>query len=278
MKNIVWMLFVVLAYGCTEETTVDNGRDNQSKIVGSIELKELISSDSYDVTSTKTFMFSDGGISYYVSAQEIEGGELFSSCDTTFVSASDRSVRITDSYGNIRTYQLDTSGFAVSCRMEEGGGTERNYDFTYITDSEGHKFLSEVTEKTDNGEIYSSLRLDYSEEGKVRVEQTVDGLSETYIIEFNKSVAVENTHGLPDLFLSELYPLSMHIVAFYGGFIGDSYRYLCTDMYPASSAELEEHTSYEYSLGDDGELSGCRMVTVSGGEEYVRNISVKFTI
>ena len=40
MKNIVWMLFVLLAYGCTEETTVDNGRDNQSKIVGSIELKE----------------------------------------------------------------------------------------------------------------------------------------------------------------------------------------------------------------------------------------------
>lgn len=278
MKNIVWMLFVLLAYGCTEETTVDNGRDNQSKIVGSIELKELISSDSYDVTSTQTFMFSDGRISYYVSAQEVEGGKLFSSSDTTFVSVSDQSVRITDSYGNIRTYQLDTSGFAVSCRMEEGGGTERNYDFTYITDSEGHKYLSGVTEKTDNGDTYSSLRLYYSEEGKVRVEQTVDGSQETYIIEFNKSVAVENTYGLPDFFLSELYPLSMHMVAFYGGFIGDTYRYLCTDMYPASSPELEEHTSYEYSLDDDGELSGCRMLTVSGGEEYVRNISVKLTI
>ena len=70
----------------------------------------------------------------------------------------------------------------------------------------------------------------------------------------------------------------MHMVAFYGGFIGDTYRYLCTDMYPASSPELEEHTSYEYSLGDNGELSGCQMVTVSGGEEYVRNISVKLTI
>ena len=67
---------MLLAYGCTEETTVDNGRDNQSKIVGSIELKELIPSDSYDVTSTKTFMFSDGRISYYVSAQEVEGGKL----------------------------------------------------------------------------------------------------------------------------------------------------------------------------------------------------------
>lgn len=277
MKYIVWILFLILAYGCSEET-VDEGKDNQSKKVGSIELKELIPSDSYNVTSTKTFMFSEHGIYYYVSAQEIERGEMFSSSDTTFVSISDRGVEITDSYGNIRTYQLDASGFAVSCRMEEGGGTERNYDFSYIADSEGHKYLSGIVEKTDNGETYSSLTLDYSEEGKVMVEQTVDGAQETYIIEFNKSVAVENTYGLPDFFLSELYPLSMHLVAFYGGFIGDSYRYLCTDMYPASSPELEEHTSYGYSLDEEGKLNGCRMVTVSGGEEYVRNISVKLTI
>lgn len=62
-----------------------------------------------------------------------------------------------------------------------------------------------------------------------------------------------------------------------GGIIGDAYEYLCTDMYPEDSPELNEHTSYSYSLDDDGYLNGCKVTTNSGGIDYVRDITVKIS-
>lgn len=285
MRNIIWILFLLVMYGCSEERVNDNSDENtggnkniSGKEVSSIELKELIPSDSYDVTSTRTFKFGDDGISYFVAAQEIAGGKLFSSSDTTFVSYTDGGMVVSDRNGNVRTYMMNDFGCAVSCCLQEGGGTERNYYFSYITGEDGFQYLSGITEMLDDGEVYSLLTFDYSEDGKIKVGQTVDGMSETYIVEFDKYVAVENVCGLPDIFLSELYPMSMHLVALYGGVLGNAFEYLCTDMYPENSPELNEHTTYEYSVDEEGIPDYCEIVTVSGGEEYKRNISVKITI
>lgn len=285
MRNVIWILFLLVMYGCSEESVKDNsdehteGNKNHSgKEVSSIELKELIPSDSYDVTSTRTFKFGDDGISYFVAAQEIENGKLFSSSDTTFVSYTDGGMVVTDRNGNVRTYMMNDLGCAVSCCLQEGGGTERNYYFSYTADEAGFQYLSGITEKLDGGEVYSQLTLDYSEDGMIKIGQTVDGMSETYIVEFDKSASVENVCELPDIFLSELYPMSMHLVALYGGVLGNAFKYLCTDMYPENSPDLNEHTTYEYSVYGKGIPYYCKIITVSGGEEYVRNISVKITI
>lgn len=261
---------------CTDEPDGNGNEDGQDRGCSKIELTEVIPSDSYDVTSVKTFSFDDGGITSYVSSQEIAGGQKFSYSLTTSVAYSGSTVTMSDDNGNVMTYTLDADGYAGSCIFEEGGGTERRYSFGYFTGNDGRRYLQNVSE-TIEGEVYSSLELDYSVDGRVGVEQTVDGSSQTYIIEFDDSEAVENKAAMPDLFLSELYPLSLHLAAYYGGIIGDAYEYLCTDMYPEDSPELNEHTSYSYSLDDDGYLSGCKVTTNSGGSNYVRNITVNIS-
>lgn len=261
---------------CTDEPDGNGNEDGQDRGCSKIELTEVIPSDSYDVTSVKTFSFDDGGITSYVSSQEIAGGQKFSYSLTTSVAYSGSTVTMSDDNGNVMTYTLDADGYAGSCIFEEGGGTERRYSFGYFTGNDGRRYLQNVSETID-GEVYSSLELDYSVDGRVGVEQTVDGSSQTYIIEFDNSEAVENKAAMPDLFLSELYPLSLHLAAYYGGIIGNAYEYLCTDMYPEDSPELNEHTSYSYSLDDDGYLNGCKVTTNSGGSNYVRNIGVNIS-
>lgn len=262
---------------CTEEPDGKENEEGQDRECNKIELTEVIPSDSYDVTSVKTFSFDDGGITSYVSSQEISGGQMFSHSVTTSVAYSGSTVTMSDDNGNVMTYTLDADGYAGSCIFEEGGGTERRYSFGYFTGNDGGRYLKNVSE-TIGEEVYSSLELDYSVDGRVGVLQTVDGSSQTYIIEFDGSEAVENRAAMPDLFLSELYPLSLHLAAYYGGIIGDAYEYLCTDMYPEDSPELNEHTSYSYSLDTDGYLNGCKMTTNSGGIDYVRDITVNISL
>lgn len=279
MKKIIWMAGLAFVCACNEEPDGNGNEESQDRGCSKIELTELVSSDpydSYDVTSVKTFSFDDGDITSYVSSQEISGGQMFSHSVTTSVAYSGSTVTMSDDNGNVMTYTLDADGYAGSCIFEEGGGTERRYSFGYFTGNDGVRYLQNVSE-TIGEEIYSSLELDYSVDGRVGVLQTVDGSSQTYIIEFDGSEAVENRAAMPDLFLSELYPLSLHLAAYYGGIIGDAYEYLCTDMYPEDSPELNEHTSYSYSLDTDGYLDGCKMTTNSGGIDYVRDIGVEIS-
>lgn len=275
MKKIIWLAALAFVCACTDEPYGSGNEGSQDGECGKIELTEVIPSDSYDVTSVKTFSFDDGCISSFVSSQEIAGGQLFSHSVTTTVAYSGSTVTMSDDNGNVMTYTLDVDGYAESCVFEEGGGTERGYSFGYFTGNDGRRYLQNVSE-TIGGEVYSSLELDYSVDGRISVAQTVDGSSQTYIIEFDADVAVENRAGLPDLFLSELYPLSLHVAAYYGGIIGCAYEYLCTDMYPENSPELNEHTSYVYSLDNDGYAETCKIITNSGGSNYVRNISFKY--
>ena len=276
MKKIIWLAGLAFMCACTDEPDGNGNEDGQDRGCSKIELTEVIPSDSYDVTSVKTFSFDDEGINSYVSSQEISGGQKFSYSLTTSVAYSGSTVTMSDDNGNVMTYTLDANGYAGSCIFEEGGGTERRYSFGYFTGNDGRRYLQNVSE-TIEGEVYSSLELDYSVDGRVGVEQTVDGSSQTYIIEFDNNEAVENKAAMPDMFLSELYPLSLHLAAYYGGIIGNAYEYLCTDMYPEDSPELNEHTSYSYSLDDDGYLSGCKVTTNSGGSNYVRNITVNIS-
>lgn len=277
MKKIIWLAGLAFVCACTDEPDGNGNEDGQDRGCIKIELTEVIPSDSYDVTSVMTFSFDDEGITSYVSSQEISGGQMFSHSVTTSVAYSGSTVTMSDDNGNVMIYTLDVDGYAGSCIFEEGGGTERRYSFGYFTGNDGRRYLQNVSE-TIGEEVYSSLELDYSIDGRVGVLQTVDGSSQTYIIEFDGSEAVENRAAMPDLFLSELYPLSLHLAAYYGGIIGDAYEYLCTDMYPEDSPELNEHTSYSYSLDTDGYLNGCKMTTNSGGIDYVRDITVNISL
>lgn len=275
MRNIVWLLYILLC-GCVSEHDLQN-EDNETVKLKGIELKELIPSDSRDVVSIKTFNFDDGILTSYIASQEIDGGNLFKHSIMTGITYSDNEVVMSDDNGNVWTYLTDECGFAKSCLLEEGG-TERLYSFSYTEDCDGRTVLAGVTEAVDGGAIYSSMELDYSEEGVIKVTQRVDGVVDSYILEFDSDVAVANEYALPDLFLSELYPLSMHFAALYGGLLGEAYGFLSTGMYPEYSPDLQEHTYYNYSSDGLGVLNGCEMVTVSGGEEYVRNIDIKLTL
>lgn len=62
MKKIIWLAGLASVCACTEEPDGNGNEDSQDRGCSKIELTEVIPSDSYDVTSVKTFSFDDEGI------------------------------------------------------------------------------------------------------------------------------------------------------------------------------------------------------------------------
>lgn len=270
----LFLLFLMMFCACSEE----EHESEEVRLKSEVKLTELIPNDSYDVETTQIFKYNGDKISSYTVMQEIKNGELFSHSVNTSVAYSGDVVKMKDDNGNVWSYILDEYGHAVSCSLTEGGGTERRYSFSYSTGTDGNHYLKDINETLDDGNVYSSLNLDYSNDGKIIVSQSVDGSPQKYVMELGIDDGLKNEYSMPDLFLSELYPLSMHLTAYYGGILGDAYDYLCAEMYPEDSPELNEHTSYVYSFDETNILNNCKVVTVSAEMKYIRDIDISIVV
>lgn len=270
----LFLLFLMMFCACSEE----EHESEEVRLKSEVKLTELIPNDSYDVETTQIFKYNGDKISSYTVMQEIKNGELFSHSVNTSVAYSGDVVKMKDDNGNVWSYILDEYGHAVSCSLTVGGGTERRYSFSYSTGTDGKHYLKDINETLDDGNVYSFLNLDYSNNGKIIVSQSVDGSPQKYVMELGIDDGIKNEYSMPDLFLSELYPLSMHLTAYYGGILGDAYDYLCTEMYPEDSPELNEHTSYVYSFDETNTLNNCKVVTVSAGTKYTRDIDISIVV
>ena len=85
---------------------------------------------------------------------------------------------------------------------------------------------------------------------------------------------------IPSLFITDMYPLSMHAVAIYGKILGEPANYLITQLIPDSNGESEETTTYTYTLDNRGIVTSCHAVVrhIRNGYEQDYTRTVNYTI
>lgn len=222
------------------------------------------------VTTTFTYLYKQGRLMTFNTLQSykvVEPEEIRLSTNVTY---SDHRAVVADENGTTATYALNDKGYAVSCEHKEGS-TVRNYTFDYIRQDEPEKYyLKEVTENI-NGEKYSSLLIDYSTEGMIRITQQSNTYKpQVYLLTLDENLP--NKSEIPCLFLAELYPVSFHSAALYGKILGDTWESLVARLSIEGSSEI---TKYDYDTNSAGIVTSCNE-TVSGyGKIRTVNYNIK---
>lgn len=239
-----------------------------------IKLSELKTGDAQPVTLTQTYNYKAGRIASFISLQKfIAGGESFEIENITNVVHEDHKVIVTDEINNVSTYTLNDKGYAVSCIRQEMDGKVRSYTFSYLTNTAGKYFLKNITETLDGDRIYSTINIDYNSYRALHITQKVDVYEQTYIANTPADTEIANTSEIPFLFLTELYPLSLHATVIYGKLLGDTYNTLITQLAPEENTESNETTTYSYSLDQRGIITSNKELTKSYGKDYVRTVN-----
>ena len=207
-----------------------------------IELKEVIESDAQPVTATHTYLYNSAGrLTSYTGKQSFTAGdELFEIENTTTVEYKDHQAVITDEAGTVSTYTLNDKGYATTCTSQDMAGNTRTYTFSYLINTEDKYYLENITEKLDDGKEYSFITIDYSNFRALRIQQKVDTFEHNSTATTPSGNEIANISEIPSLFITDMYPLSMHAVAIYGKILGEPANYLITQLIPDSNGESEE--------------------------------------
>ena len=277
-KNIfIALLFIGGLTACSDNNEGSDIPDNPGYPVthfSKIELKEVKEEPGAPaVTVTQTYDYSAGRLINFTSTQSfVAGGELFKIENATNVVYGDHQAVVTDEINNISTYTLDDNGYAISCVRQEMDGKIRSYTFDYLINTEGKYFLKNITETLDGNKSYSSINIDYSSYRTLRITQQVDKSEQTYIASTSTGNEIANTSEIPYLFLTDLYPLSLHSVAIYGKFLGDAYNTLITDLRPEDNSGSNEITTYTYRFDKKDVDISCSELTKSYSTDYARTV------
>ena len=175
---------------------------------------------------------------------------------------------VTDNFGNVSTYLLNDRGYAVQCTRQEAG-TTRTYTFSYF-DTEGKYYLEHLAESI-NGEPYASIDIDYSNLRALRIVQHTDTYEQAYTAASDNGTP--NRSEVPALFLTSLYPLSLHTAALYGKLLGEPFEVLTDEIIPDGNTESREVTRYTYSFDRRNLITSCKEVTNSYGTSYTRTVN-----
>ena len=276
-KNIlVALLFIGGLAACSDSDDSDIP-DNPGYPVthfSKIELSEVKKEEpTSPVTLTQTYAYKAGRVISFTAIQSfVAGGETFKIENATSVVYGDHQAVVTDEINTVSTYTLDDNGYAVSCIRKEMDGKIRSYTFDYLINTEGKYFLKNITETLDENQPYSSINIDYSSYGTLRITQQVNKSEQTYIASTSTTNEIANTSEIPYLFLTDLYPLSFHSVAIYGKFLGDAYNTLITDLRPEDNSGSNETTTYTYRFDKKDVDISCSELTKSYGTDYARTV------
>lgn len=225
------------------------------------------------VTTTHTYAYKAGRISSYTTKQTLFVVEPIEMQTTINVSYINRQAIVADEFGNTSTYSLDDNGYAVSCIRKEAGGITRTYTFSYFTNSENKYYLENITEKLDDGKIYATVDIDYSNSKSLQINMHVDTYDQIYTAITPASNEIKNISEIPCLFLAELYPLSMHSTALYGKLLGEPFETLITEIIPNGNSENNETTTYTYKLDRRGIVTSCKETINNQGQDFKRTVN-----
>lgn len=223
-----------------------------------IQLNEVIESDDKPVTATRTYEYKSGRLVSYTSKQNFFSGEAMEMISTTTVAYGDHQAIVTDDANNVFSYTLNDDGYATSCTLREGGGNTRTYTFDYLVNTENKHYLTNITEKLNDGQVYSSIDIDFSNYRALRITLRIGTAEYTSTALTSPDNEIANISEIPNLYLADRYPLSMHCVALYGKILGEPFNYLITQIIPDGDGKSSETTNYTYTLDNRGIVTSCQ--------------------
>ena len=271
MKKLTLALLVA-AIGITACENDTDGSDNRPAVPFSkIQLSENSPAEAGvpTVTTTQTYLYDRGLLTGSTTVQSYSvQGETMKIENYATVTYDGQQAVVTDNFGNISTYLLNDRGYAVQCTRQEAG-TTRTYTFSYF-DTEGKCYLEHLAESI-NGEPYASIDIDYSNLRALRIVQHTDTYEQAYTAASDNGTP--NRSEVPALFLTSLYPLSLHTAALYGKLLGEPFEVLTDEIIPDGNTESREVTRYTYSFDGRNLISSCKEVTNSYGTSYTRTVN-----
>lgn len=245
-----------------------------------IQLNEVIESDAVPVTSTRTYTYKSGRLIGYTAKQSFFSGEAVEIENTTTIAYGDHQAIVTDDANNVFTYTLNEYGYATSCTLTEGGGNTRTYTFDYLVNTENKHYLTNITETLGNGKVYSSIDIDFGNYRALRIKLRIGNAEYASTALTSPSNEIANLSEIPNLYLADRYPLSMHSVALYGKILGEPYNYLITQIVPDNDGTSSETTTYTYTLDKRGIVTSCHQLieAVYGANTRYYARTVNYTI
>lgn len=271
MKKLTLALLVA-AIGITACENDTDGSDNRPAVPFSkIQLSENSPAEAGvpTVTTTQTYLYDRGLLTGSTTVQSYSvQGETMKIENYATVTYDGQQAVVTDNFGNVSTYLLNDRGYAVQCTRQEAG-TTRTYTFSYF-DTEGKYYLEHLAESI-NGEPYASIDIDYSNLRALRIVQHTDTYEQAYTAASDNGTP--NRSEVPALFLTSLYPLSLHTAALYGKLLGEPFEVLTDEIIPDGNTESREVTRYTYSFDRRNLITSCKEVTNSYGTSYTRTVN-----
>lgn len=228
-----------------------------------IQLNEVITGDGPEVNSTRTYAYRSGCLFSYTAKQSFFSGEAMEMESSTTVAYGDHQAIVTDDTNNVFTYTLNDYGYATECTLQEAGGNTRTYTFSYLVNTENKHYLTNITERLGDGKVYSSIDIDFGNYRALRITLHIGGADYTSTALTSPNNEIANISEIPNLYIADLYPLSMHNVALYGKILGEPYDYLITQIIPDSDGTSSETNTYTYMLDKRGIVTSCHQLIES---------------
>lgn len=279
-KQIFIFLFILIGItACDDNEASGSGNEKGNYPVTSFNKIQLSANNPFElgappVTTTQTYLFNRSKLTEYIIQQNYTVlNEPTEIKNTTTLIYNDREVAVTDDAGNLSTYTLNDEGYAMKCTQQEGSSI-RIYTFSYLINTKGKYYLEKITESINGREDYASVKIDYSTPGTMRITQKVDTYQQAYTattVTTNNEIA--NLSEIPCLFLTELYPLTLHSAALYGKLLGEPFDILIEQITPDGNAESNETVKYTYQTNAYGVVTSVQEVTNSYGTNYLRTVN-----
>ncbi|MDR0961545.1 MAG: DUF4595 domain-containing protein [Mediterranea sp.] len=221
------------------------------------------------VTNIRTYLFNpEGYLTQATIEQDYGFPEIENTIYTSTVTYTDGKVVVDNGHGTVATYELNINGCAANCELKEGSYV-RQYAFTYLTNADGRPYLRSLTETIGDNET-AAMEFDYlTAEATLRISYRTGNEAPVYYVATATSKQL-NLSRIPNLFISELYPLSYHLPALYGRLLGEPYPYLIDLILPEGT---DEGITYRYTLNDNGMVSACTETITNRGRTYPRDVS-----
>lgn len=238
---------------------------------------ETTGSGEEKVTTEQQFIYTDEKLTQHITTQTYTDRLLEAQYTHTVsvrISHEPGKVIVSDETGTISTYVTNDYGYAESCTRNEPGGTIRTYTFGYSASGSGN--LTGIKESI-NGEPYSEISITMPDNDTMNITEKTDN----YQGEFTAGINDDYRGGpnmksrLPWLFLSERYPLSLHIEALYANILGEP---LSTLPGYLSIENSDEVTSYSYATNTEGYITSCTTITSTPGGSWNHNVKYSYTI